>query len=91
MKIVALLTISLVAIACSEHKVINVPKYWLDMGKPCVQKVRDQVTEQLKASMQHMAMGAHFSKDNINRPGFAKLFFSATSEKRNHVFDIVFN
>ncbi|KAF7287522.1 ferritin heavy chain-like [Rhynchophorus ferrugineus] len=93
MKLVTLLTISLFAIASSEleceHKSPNVPKDWLDMGKPCIQKVRDQVTEELKASMQYMAMGAHFSKDSINRPGFAKLFFSAASEERNHAIEFI--
>lgn len=45
--------------------------------------------EELKAAMQYMAMGAHFSKDTINRPGFAKLFFEAASEEREHAIKLI--
>jgi hypothetical protein len=33
--------------------------------------------------------GAHFSRDTINRPGFAKLFFDAASEERQHAIKII--
>jgi ferritin heavy chain len=33
--------------------------------------------------------GAYFSRDTINRPGFAKLFFEASSEKREHAIKII--
>jgi ferritin heavy chain len=33
--------------------------------------------------------GAHFSRDTINRPGFAKLFFEAASEERQHAIKII--
>ena len=33
--------------------------------------------------------GAHFSKDTVNRPGFAKLFFEAASEEREHAIKII--
>ncbi|XP_030753122.1 ferritin subunit-like [Sitophilus oryzae] len=72
-----------------DHKVPDVPKEWIDMSKTCVDSVRDQVTEELKAAMQYMAMGAHFSRDQINRPGFAKLFFEAASEERGHAIEFI--
>lgn len=31
-----------------------------------------------------MFQGAHFSKDTVNRPGFAKLFFDSATEEREH-------
>lgn len=33
--------------------------------------------------------GAHFSKDTINRPGFAKIFFESASEERDHAIKII--
>ncbi|KAF7287528.1 ferritin heavy chain-like [Rhynchophorus ferrugineus] len=93
MKFFAVLAISCIALASAElqceHKQPNVPKEWIDMGKSCVKKVRDQVTEELKASMQYMAMGAHFARDSVNRPGFAKLFFDAATEERNHAIEFI--
>ncbi|KAJ8915227.1 hypothetical protein NQ315_015450 [Exocentrus adspersus] len=72
-----------------EHKKVDVPKDWLDMVDPCVEKMRGQIQEELKAAMQYMAMGAHFSRDTINRPGFAKLFFEAASEERQHAIKLI--
>ena len=33
--------------------------------------------------------GAHFSRDSINRPGFAKMFFESASEEREHAMKII--
>ncbi|CAH2210649.1 jg20597, partial [Pararge aegeria aegeria] len=33
--------------------------------------------------------GAHFSKDSVNRPGFAKMFFDASSEEREHALKLI--
>lgn len=33
--------------------------------------------------------GAHFSRDTINRPGFAKMFFESASEERQHAIKII--
>ncbi|XP_028138872.2 ferritin subunit isoform X1 [Diabrotica virgifera virgifera] len=71
------------------HQELNIPNEWIDMHKECVHKMRGQVEEELKASMQYMAMGAHFSKDTINRPGFADLFFDAASEEREHAIKLI--
>nr|AAM44043.1 ferritin 1 [Apriona germarii] len=68
---------------------VNVPTDWLDMQQFCVSSVRNQIEEELKAAMQYMAMGAHFSKDIVNRPGFAKMFFEAASEERQHAIKLI--
>ncbi|KAJ8979919.1 hypothetical protein NQ317_003661 [Molorchus minor] len=72
-----------------EHTQLDIPKEWKDMAYPCISKMRSQVEEELKAAMQYMAMGAHFSKDTVNRPGFAKFFFKAASEEREHAIKII--
>ncbi|CAG9769743.1 unnamed protein product [Ceutorhynchus assimilis] len=72
-----------------EHKKPNIPTDWIDMGNPCVVKVRNHVMEELKASMQYMAMAAHFSRDDVNRPGFAELFFKAAREERDHAIKLI--
>jgi len=33
--------------------------------------------------------GAHFSRDIVNRPGFAKLFFESASEEREHAIKLI--
>lgn len=72
-----------------EHGIPDIPTDWIDMVDPCVRKMRNQVQEELKASIQYLAMGAHFSRDVINRPGFAKLFFQAASEERQHALKLI--
>jgi len=39
--------------------------------------------------MQYLAMGAHFSRDTVNRPGFAQMFFDAASEERDHANKLI--
>lgn len=68
---------------------VDIPKEWLTMVDPCTKKMRDQVQEELRAALTYMAMGAHFSKDTINRPGFAKMFFESASEEREHAIKII--
>lgn len=51
--------------------------------------MRSQVQEELKAAIQYLAMAAHFSRDTINRPGFAKLFFESASEEREHAIKLI--
>lgn len=80
----------LIVLFClGEHKEPDVPRDWLDMVSPCVKKMRSQVQEELKASIQYLAMAAHFSRDTINRPGFAKMFFDAASEEREHAIKLI--
>jgi len=67
----------------------DIPKDWITMKGPCTLKMKEQVQEELKAAVTYMAMGAHFSRDTINRPGFAKLFFEAASEEREHAIKII--
>ncbi|CAG9833737.1 unnamed protein product [Diabrotica balteata] len=71
------------------HQELDIPKDWIDMNNVCVKKMRGQVEEELKASMQYMAMGAYFSKDTVNRPGFAELFFKSASEEREHAIKLI--
>jgi len=68
---------------------VDIPKDWITMVEPCTLRMREQVQEELQAALTYMAMGAHFSRDTINRPGFAKLFFDAASEERQHAIKII--
>jgi len=68
---------------------VDIPKDWITMVEPCTLKMRAQVQEELQAALTYLAMGAHFSRDTINRPGFAKLFFDAASEEREHAIKII--
>lgn len=74
---------------CKVGPFVDIPKEWITMVENCTAKMRAQVQEELKAAVTYLAMGAHFSRDTINRPGFAKLFFEAASEEREHAIKII--
>lgn len=67
----------------------KMPRDWITMADPCVNKMKEQVQLELDAAMTYMAMAAHFSQDKINRPGFANFFFDAASEERGHAMKII--
>jgi len=67
----------------------NVPTDWLDMSNGCINKVRHQIQTEINASMLYLAMGAHFSQDTVNRPGFAEFFFHSASEEREHAMKLI--
>lgn len=72
-----------------DRRVPDIPNDWIDIVDPCVQSMRGQVKEELKAAMQYLAMASYFSRDAVNRPGFAKLFFEAASEEREHAIKLI--
>uniref|UniRef100_A0A1L8DJC8 Ferritin n=1 Tax=Nyssomyia neivai TaxID=330878 RepID=A0A1L8DJC8_9DIPT len=67
----------------------KIPNEWLDMFKSCIQSMRTQIQREVDASMTYLAMGAYFSRDTVNRPGFAKHFFDAASEERDHANKLI--
>jgi len=86
--IAACFAVSLAQLQCT-HKQPDIPKEWIDSVAPCVRQMRNQIQEELRASIQYLAMGAHFSRDTVNRPGFAKLFFDAATEERDHAQKLI--
>ncbi|XP_014255155.1 ferritin subunit [Cimex lectularius] len=74
---------------CKSKLLSNVPTDWITMSDGCTQKMKEQVKEEFQAAMTYMAMGAHFAKDVVNRPGFSKMFFKAASEEREHGMKIM--
>lgn len=62
---------------------------FVDMKDGCVKKTEEQIRMEIGASMKYLSMAAFFSQEDINRPGFAKLFFDAASEERQHAFHLV--
>ncbi|KAL0808652.1 hypothetical protein ABMA28_013089 [Loxostege sticticalis] len=88
--VVALLAVCAPAFATQCHvNPVNIPKEWVTMHRSCRDSMRHQIQEEVAASLQYLAMGAHFSKDTVNRPGFAKLFFDAGSEEREHAMKLI--
>ncbi|XP_073964215.1 ferritin 1 heavy chain [Choristoneura fumiferana] len=95
MKAVLLAVVSFLAVCapasatqCSVNPV-NVPRDWITVHGTCRSAMRRQIQMEVKASLQYLAMGAHFSRDGINRPGFSKLFFDAASEEREHAMKLI--
>uniref|UniRef100_A0A1V1G5M1 Ferritin n=1 Tax=Reticulitermes speratus TaxID=60591 RepID=A0A1V1G5M1_9NEOP len=87
--VVAICAHAVTAKLTCELPPVEIPKDWITMVEPCTLRMREQVQEELLAALTYMAMGAHFSRDTINRPGFAKLFFEAASEERQHAIKII--
>lgn len=67
----------------------DIPRDWITMVDPCTKKLSDQIQQELTASITYMAMGAHFSRDTINRPGFAEFFFKSANEEREHAIKLI--
>ncbi|XP_055296308.1 ferritin subunit-like [Sitodiplosis mosellana] len=67
----------------------DVPEDFKDMTKGCFDKMRSQIQTEIDASMQYLAMGAHFAQDTINRPGFSEFFFKAAAEEREHSHKLI--
>lgn len=59
------------------------------MNHICVLATKKQIQKEINASMAYLAMAAHFSKDEINRPGFADFFFNSASEEREHGMKLI--
>lgn len=62
----------------------EIPTDWIDMKGECMRAVRHQIQMEIDASYAYLAMGAYFSRDTVNRPGFAELFFKSAKEEREH-------
>jgi len=72
-----------------QEKQADVPTDFLDMTRGCIKEVRRQIQAEIDASMQYLAMGAHFAKDTVNRPGFSEFFFKAAGEEREHATKLI--
>ncbi|XP_011704003.1 PREDICTED: ferritin subunit [Wasmannia auropunctata] len=70
-------------------KPADIPTSWIDMTDPCTKIMESQVKTEMEAAMKYLAMGAHFARDTINRPGFSKFFFESASEEREHAIKII--
>jgi len=62
----------------------EISKEWIDLKGDCLSEMRSQIQMEFDASYAYLAMAAHFSKDTINRPGFAEFFFHSAKEEREH-------
>jgi len=72
-----------------DNTLDKIPSKWVNMTSGCTAKMKAQVKEELTAALTYMAMGAHFSQDTVNRPGFAKFFFASANEEREHAIKIL--
>jgi len=65
------------------------PAHWSNMVQPCVETTIKQIGCEIRASLEYFKFGSHFSRDDINRPGFAKFFFESSSEEREHATKLI--
>ena len=59
------------------------------MKDDCVKNTEEQIKKEITASLKYLQMAAYFARDNVNRPGYAKLFFEAASEEREHAYKLI--
>lgn len=62
---------------------------FMDMQRKCITATEDQIQKEITASLKYLSMAAHFSRDDVNRPGYAKFFFDAASEEREHAKKLI--
>ncbi|XP_029664022.1 ferritin subunit [Formica exsecta] len=94
-----LFCVFLIALACVSGtfgdglkctlKLADIPTSWIDMVDPCIKVMESQVKIEIEAAMRYLAMGAHFARDTINRPGFSKFFLESAGEEREHAIKII--
>lgn len=80
--------IPVIAMQCHLDSMV-IPEKWITMHGPCRKHMHAQIQMEVGASLHYLALGAHFSRDTVNRPGFAKLFFDAASEEREHAMQLI--
>lgn len=68
---------------------ISDPSKWGDMEEPCISTTLAQIGCEIRASLEYFRFGVHFSKDDINRPGFTKFFLDSASEEREHSIKLI--
>jgi ferritin heavy chain len=83
MKYLALLS-ALFAVTLADF-----PSEWGNMVEPCIETTITQIGCEIRASLEYFKFGSHFSRDDINRPGFAKFFFDSASEEREHGIKLI--
>lgn len=67
----------------------KIPQKWIDLRSHCLSAMRTQIQKEIEASYQYLAMGAYFSQDTVNRPGFAEMFFKSAKEEREHASKLI--
>lgn len=62
---------------------------FVDMKSECARMTEEQIEKEIQASLKYLSLGAYFSQDNVNRPGFSKFYFDAASEEREHAEKLI--
>lgn len=63
---------------------------WQTMGNAsCATKLQDQINLEFNAAIFYLQYAAYFEKYDVNLPGFAKFFFNAASEEREHGMKLI--
>lgn len=62
---------------------------FVDMKSECVRLTEEQIEKEITASLKYLSYGAYFSRDTVNRPGFASFFFNAANEEREHAEKLI--
>lgn len=71
------------------HEVVKEEVLWRNITEQCTTKVRLQIKKEIDASNKYLQLGAYFSRETINRPGFAHFFFEAAKEEREHASKLI--
>lgn len=62
---------------------------FVDMKSECASLTEKQIEKEITASLKYLSLGAYFSQDTVNRPGFSKFYFSAANEEREHAEKLI--
>lgn len=55
----------------------------------CVAEIEKQINVKLKSSLEYLSMASYFSRDDVQRPGFAEIFFSTANRDRRQVIELI--
>lgn len=55
----------------------------------CVEGIEKQIKMQITTALKYLSMVAYFSRDDVNRPGFANFFLEAANKDREHAIVLI--
>lgn len=67
----------------------QIPTEWIDLRGDCLNALRRQIQMEVEASYNYLAMGSYFSRDTVNRPGLAEIFFLFAKEEREEASKLI--
>lgn len=87
---IAIMMCGLLAVAIGkENNEVKPSKNHYFLHNQCLTGLRNQIDEEMHASLAYMSMAAHFNNNKVGRKGFSKYFLENSKEEREHAQKLI--